>query len=173
MTRILTLALAVLSLSACSGGDEFAPWGPRGVMAPEGSLTVSRITGSPTTEPPLLPEPGNVWPVEEAPRATLMNPDQQDRAVSPRVGSSSPPPPLPEARPLSRISPPVPSIANSPPAPRTEGRVLPGGGVITEGPPGAQTYITPGGGTGVAVPQGPSTILLGPDGQVRTVPTPR
>jgi len=173
MSRVLTSALAVLSLAACSPRDEFEPWGARGVVAPSDSLTVSRVTGGPLTAAPLRSEPGNVWPVEEAPRATLMNPEHPERLAQQPIGSSSPPPPLPESRPTAPISPAAAPIPNSPPAPRSDGRVLPTGEVITEGPPGAQTFVTPGGGSGVAVPQGPTTILLGPDGRVRTVPTPR
>ncbi|MFB9969092.1 hypothetical protein ACFFMP_03075 [Pseudoroseomonas cervicalis] len=45
--------------------------------------------------------------------------------------------------------------------------------MTTGGGPGYSTYTTPGGGSGIAIPQGGTTTLLGQDGTVRQVPTPR
>jgi hypothetical protein len=36
-----------------------------------------------------------------------------------------------------------------------------------------QSYITPGGGTGTLHNDGSTTTLIGPNGQVQTMPTPR
>ncbi|MCX7931003.1 MAG: hypothetical protein N2588_00470 [Rhodovarius sp.] len=42
------------------------------------TLTVQRVRGGPAIpgEEPLQEEPGNVWPEEEGPRATLANPEE-------------------------------------------------------------------------------------------------
>ena len=49
----------------------------------EPSDTIQRIRGVETPREPLQVEPGNVWPAEEAPRATLANPDAALRGVPP------------------------------------------------------------------------------------------
>ncbi|MBP0491958.1 hypothetical protein [Roseomonas indoligenes] len=70
------LPLALL-LGGCFGlGDiDMAPFGRTDPIGAPDSLTVRRVMGTAIEVPPLLPEPGNVWPAEEAPRATLQNPD--------------------------------------------------------------------------------------------------
>lgn len=214
----------VLALLLAGCGADFAPFGRETPPVPVSSLTVQRIGGDPVAPvDPLTPEPGNVWPAEERPRATLANPDapnfrqEQDtpaleRAArergappQPRVLSAEPGPAVPpEAAPNPRAPAPgtyrrqgsvgaapgvldpmvVPPVARvnpgppaTPPARRQDGRVIPvpgGAPATTTGGTGAyQTYSTPGGGSGVAIPQGPTTTLIGPDGQVQVVPTPR
>ncbi|MCR0981646.1 hypothetical protein [Roseomonas populi] len=71
-----SLPLALL-LGGCFGlGDiDMAPFGRTDPIGAPDSLTVRRVMGTELDVPPLLPEPGNVWPAEEAPRATLQNPD--------------------------------------------------------------------------------------------------
>jgi hypothetical protein len=92
-------------------------------------------------------------------------------------GSSSPPPP-----PIQQVEPPRANVyqpppgANSPPPRRLEGRVIqtPSGPVTgTGGTDRVQSYITPGGGTGTLHNDGSTTTLIGPNGQVQTMPTPR
>ncbi len=72
------------AVTAISGaGERFgAPWGGMAANSAENSTTIARVRGV-ATEPtePLLPEPGNVWPAEEAPRATLANPDAALRGI--------------------------------------------------------------------------------------------
>lgn len=58
-----------------------APWGRQQPTLPEGSLTVARLSGAPVEITPLTTEPGDVWPVPEAPRATLANPDAAMRGI--------------------------------------------------------------------------------------------
>ncbi|UFN50848.1 hypothetical protein LPC08_09670 [Roseomonas sp. OT10] len=112
------------------------------VMAPDDVAEASAAAA------PLLPEPGNVWPAEEAPRATLANPDaptmfqQQDTpaleratrerglAPQPRVLSTEPGPAIP------------PELAPNPraPAPGTVPRSLRDGAAL----PGPQERLPPG-----------------------------
>lgn len=63
------------------GDSVGAPWGGTRPAAPGDSLTVQRVRGVTTSAEPLLPEEGNVWPEREAPRTTLMNPDQALRGI--------------------------------------------------------------------------------------------
>lgn len=201
MTRASCAAAlaAPFLLAACANDGLIAPFGRTGGIT-ETSLNIERVRGTPPEIAALTYEPGTVWPAPSAEpaRATLFNPDAPTpigaaqpppRAEaaprprpdapppSPRVGSASPPPPpfaQPDAERLRAQDVTTPNRA--PPAPRLEGRVIqtPQGPVtITGGTPGAQTFTTPGGGTGIAIPQGPTTTLIGPGGQVTTVPTPR
>ncbi|MCB4823784.1 hypothetical protein [Roseicella aerolata] len=194
--------------SMTRAGDRIgAPWGQMRATTPEQSITAARITGTPVEVTAVTPEAGDVWPVPEAPRATLANPDAAMRGIpnyrpgeldrpsgpAPRSqwqptdpaplppglrGSSSPPPqsnrgidvPQPQA-----VAPPLPD-QNAPPPRRADGRVIttPSGPAITTGGNDrVQSYITPGGGTGTAVIDGNTTTLIGPGGQVQTVPTRR
>lgn len=183
------------------------PWRGSRPRPLEESATVARLMGGPGEVAPLTPEAGDVWPVPEAPRSTLANPDaamrgipsyrpgELDRPSAPASrsewqptdpaplppglrGSASAPPRsqrLPDdPAPLSS-APPLPD-RNAPPPRRADGRVLTtpyGPAVTTGGTDRVQTYITPGGGTGTAVNDGNFTTMIGPDGQVQTVPRPR
>ncbi|WP_431281572.1 hypothetical protein ACQW02_19475 [Humitalea sp. 24SJ18S-53] len=92
MIRTLAIASAALVLAGCTARDEFDPWGQRGVIRPENSATLARVTGGSPSFTPLLPEEGNVWPVEEAPRATLLNLEDQQRGIQPGNAAMIPPP---------------------------------------------------------------------------------
>jgi len=87
---------ALLLLTGCSsydfgavgrtlenGVDAFAtPFMGRRYVVASDSLTAQRVRGSNPAVEPLLPEPGNVWPAEEAPRPTLMGgPDEAMRNI--------------------------------------------------------------------------------------------
>jgi hypothetical protein len=193
MTRASrTAALAApLLLAACANDGLIAPFGRSGGLT-ETSLNIERVRGNPPQIAALTYEPGTVWPAPSAEpaRATLFNPEAptpigaaqpppppEPPPARPRVGSSAPPPPPAAPTDAERLrAQDVTTPNRAPPAPRLEGRVIqtPQGPVtITGGTPGAQTFTTPGGGTGIAIPQGPTTTLIGPGGQVTTVPTPR
>lgn len=170
--------------------DRYGPsWGGMRPAMPTDSLTVQRIQnrGTPTALAPLTTEPGDVWPREEGPRATLANPDEALRGfrtgeeVPPRRrGSAGPPaeptvttiPPMPAFDP----PPPPPPSANRTDTPRTDGQVIftPQGGPVTTtgGTNRVQTTISPQG-SGVAIRNGATTTIIGPDGSVQQVPTPR
>ena len=162
-----------------------APWGGMRPATPGDSLTIARVRGAAVTSPaePLQPEPGNVGPAEEAPRATLANPDAALRGIpSYRPGG--------EARPLDSLTPPAaepgprrgaavrPRGSSSPPPPprRADGQVVltPQGPVVTSGGTDrVQSFTTPGGGSGIITRDGPNATVIGPDGRVQTVPAPR
>ncbi|GGG47886.1 hypothetical protein GCM10010964_39090 [Caldovatus sediminis] len=201
------LAASALALPGCAALDVTPPWAPVGARVVDmDSLTVRRVTGGGAAEvpvPPLTPEPGDIWPLQEAPRVTLADPADALRDIPPyrpegmraeppppaeqrpppparrpaRRGSSSAPPPPPEPRAELRLPAQPPALPVTPPPARVEGRVIPypgGQAVTTGGTEQYQTFGEPGtAGGGVAVPEGPTTVLIGPDGRVRVVPTPR
>jgi hypothetical protein len=102
-----------------SGGMFRAAWGGMRPDRPgtEPSDTIQRIRGVEGPREPLQVEPGNVWPAEEAPRATLANPDAALRGVPPyRPGE----PRSPER--LRGDDPAVPPRADAGPSPAVEER---------------------------------------------------
>jgi hypothetical protein len=101
----------------------------------------------------------------------------EPRPMPPGLGSSSPPPP-----PQRQIEPPRSGVipAPTPPRsapPRVEGRVLqtPNGPVtVTGGTERVQSFTVPGGGTGTIHRNDDNTsTIIGPDGRVQVIPTPR
>ena len=169
----------------------------------EDSLTVQRVRAGGTAAPSvdlatLRPEAGDVWPREEAPRATLANPDEALRgfgnqrmglsdpateAARPaRRGSSSlPPDPLlmpPPNEPRNVVPPTVPMPEPPPRARRTDevGSVLPttrGPATVTTRSGNVGTTVSPGGGTGVTVRDGGVTTIFRPGLPPEQIPTPR
>ncbi|MBD0271925.1 MAG: hypothetical protein ICV73_08340 [Acetobacteraceae bacterium] len=93
------LLASVLVLGGCSwvnpaltteadagfGAPFLLPWSDARSVALADSYTVRRIRGAEgvPAEERLQVDPGNVWPAEEAPRATLANPDAALRGVPP------------------------------------------------------------------------------------------
>ncbi len=165
----------------------FGPqWGGMRPAMPTESLTVQRIRGQAEAPQPLRPEPGDVWPVEEGPRATLANPEEALRGV--RAGETDPR----RSRGTSGFegapgaAPPVLSPIFEAPTPppranRTDGATAPGqvfptaqgGNVVGTGGSGrVQSTVSPQG-SGLAIRDGATTTLIGPGGQVQQVPTPR
>ncbi len=196
MRRLALIGLA-LTLSGCSGfgeflGDTFSyginPNTPLG-----NSENMRRVSGVDTTNEPLTPEPGNIWPDVMAPTPTLQDLEKQGNDITaapvpnalppapahrqPRPGSSTPPgsnqPPLaPELRIPPQAAPPVSAV---PPAPRPGQAVQTRGGtgVTTGGTSAYQTLSTPSG-TAIVVPNGNGTsTVIRPDGTVETIPSPR
>lgn len=173
-----------------SSYGRFGPsWGGMGPALPTDSLTVQRIRNMPAVEalPTLQPEPGDVWPQEEGRRATLANPEEALRGIQPteqpsrpRRGSaaafdSQPGIAGPVVSPIFE-GPAPPQRANRADAPRPErGQVFHSdqGAVTTTGGSGrVRSTISPDG-SGLAIQDGGTTTLIGPDGSVRQVPTPR
>jgi hypothetical protein len=196
---LLTATVAVAGCNSVESGiasvqgslsgtyDRFGPsWGGMRPAMPTESLTVQRIRGQADPLEPLRPEPGDVWPVEEGPRATLANPEEALRGV--RTGEATPPRTrgtsggfenAPGAAPA--VMSPIFEAPTPPPrANRTDGQTPPGqvfttprGPVVGTGGAGnVQSTISPQG-SGVAIRDGGTTTLFGPDGQARQVPTPR
>jgi hypothetical protein len=98
-------------------------------------------------------------------------------SAPPGINSSSslPPPPIQQIEPPRAAA--RPSTLPQPgPAPRVDGRVVqtPSGPVTTTGGTDrVQSFITPGGQTGTIHNDGNTTTIIGPEGQVQTMPTPR
>jgi hypothetical protein len=93
-------------------------------------------------------------------------------------GSSSPPAPnasLPALQPVPGPSSPPAPLQPTTPSAGSRTFVTPQGPVQgTTGGNGITTFTAPGGGTGIVVPNGNGTsTLIGPDGTVATVPTPK
>jgi hypothetical protein len=199
MRRLALLGL--LLLSGCQGtgnflGDTFTVPGVD-PNAPVGdSETLDRVRGAAINVPPLTPEPGNVWPPPNQPIPSLydiqkqegINPNAPPPSATPALpahrqptrGSSTPPPNVEPGLPPLPPLPVLPAQPAPPPPPGPgAGRVVqtPGGPAVTGGPvggTGAQTTILPGGGQGILIPNGNGTsTLIGPNGSVTTVPTPK
>jgi len=174
------------TLHRAGSSREIGLVGPR-LAPPEESLTVARVRAGAEFAPDTLrSEDGDVWPREEAPRATLANPEAALRDPPPfreneprpvaRRGSASPPPPpleslaIPAEPPPRRDARPV-----RPLPPREDGQVIftPSGPATTTGGSGnVRSTISPQG-PGIAIQQGGTTTIIGPGGQTQVVPTPR
>jgi hypothetical protein len=199
MRRFALLGLTLL-LPACSGfstffydthwfGDPNKPLGD--------SENMRRVRGQEVAVPPLLPEPGNVWPGPIPAQPTLEQLMREEKEElqrtpaplapgqpapppgprSPRRGSSTPPGPIEPGLPPLPNPPPVPAPKlPSSAAPHAHTYVTPTGPMTgTPGPGGYETLTTPSGESGgLAVPNGngTTTIIL-PDGRVLTVPSPK
>lgn len=145
-----------------------AVWGGMRSDRVEASDTIQRVRGVETPREPLQLEPGNVWPAEEAPRATLANPDAALRGVPPyRPGEARDPArlrdddgrmrdpePRADAAPADLRPPPRRRGASSPPPPpplqpepsRVEVLpVPPGGNASPSRRSDGQVVLTPGG----------------------------
>jgi hypothetical protein len=103
MIRLALPCMLALAAAACApvegdaGTRPVLPWAADPALEVRGGLTVERVRGGPAVaaEEPLRPEPGNVWPAAEGPRATLANPEEALRGIAPMPrGSSSAPPPV-------------------------------------------------------------------------------
>ena len=161
------------------------------------SETLRRVEGVDTDTRPLQPEAGNVWPTEIRALPTLQDLEKEGNAG----GSPAAPPPdlgpyLPDHRqprpvPGSSSAPPppgpgLPSVQNAPVQPepntvaplppREAGKVYqtPSGPAIgTGGANGVQTLTSPRGNS-IVVPNGNGTsTVIGPDGTIQTIQTPK
>ncbi len=179
--------LASAQGSLAGAHDRFGPsWGGMRPAVPADSLTVQRIRGQAEPQQTLRPEPGDVWPVEEGPRATLANPEEALRGV--RTGEAEPrrsrgtsggfenaPGAAPPVMSPIFEAPTPPPRANRTDGATSGGQVFqsPQGPVVGTGGPGrVQSTVSPQG-SGLAIRDGATTTLIGPGGNVQQVPTPR
>lgn len=180
-------SIAGMQSSLSGTYHRFGPsWGGMQPAMPTDSLTVQRIRGQASPREPLRPEGGDVWPVEEGPRATLANPEEALRGLRPGEpeprrsrGSGSGFENAPGAAPpvMSPIfaTPPQPPRTNRTDGGTPAGQVFqPQGGAVvgTGGAGNVQSTVSPQG-SGLAIRDGATTTLFGPDGRVQQVPTPR
>jgi hypothetical protein len=198
MRRIALLGL-ILLLPACQNyaGSPFVGFGgfigdvetfKLNPNKPVGDApNLARVQGNEVDLPALTPEPGDIWPGPIPPEPTLQDLQRQQNlgdvnpAVAPR-GSSTPPAIMAPAPNMVPVPPPILPKGGPPPtssapssAPTTMIYQTPKGPVVgTQTGNGVQTYTDPKGGTGIVVPNGNGTsTLIGSDGSVLTVPTPR
>ena len=171
-------------------------WGGMRPPTPEDSLTVQRIRSGPRAgageDATLRTEPGDLWPTEDTPRATLANPDEALRGIpnlrgsmsdpateARRRGSSTPPDLLrpPQASPANVVQPSVP-IPEAPPRPfRADSPAgvidTPSGPLPTTNRTGnVSTTLSPQG-SGTAIQRDNTTTIFRPDGNIDQVLTPR
>jgi len=183
--------LPSLALAACAPEIDWAPFGRTDPIGAPDSLTVRRVMGAQADVPPLLAEPGDVWPAQEAPRATLQNPDavssqgQQPSGVLERARERGVPPPPPRLR-SEQPGPDVPpEVAPNPraPLPGTRRRgssaealpPLDPPPVPRAGVPRGEPATPParlGGNRVVPVPGGPPATITGPTGGITTYTQP-
>ena len=137
-------------------GSLFEPFmGPTPVPANE-SLTMQRVRGGNPAVEPLAPEPGNVWPAQEAPRAALLGgpeeafrniPTYTPQLITPVQPAQSPvaTPGVPRG-PVGDVTPPS-RVSVSPASGIRPGQQSPlaGGAVIRDG--NVETWIGPDGRT--------------------------
>jgi hypothetical protein len=164
------------------------------------SENLRRVRGLDPDPPPLQPESGNVWPGPVAAPPTLGDiermqsqpgapqpgtiPDQgpgpalpshRQPRPAPR-GSSTPPSSNPPGlEPDMQISPAPPPSLPSPAAPTPNTYLTPQGQVTGTTPPQGGRFDTLGGSHGaIVVPNGNGTsTIIGPNGSIQTVPTPK
>jgi hypothetical protein len=189
MRRTALPSLSILFaglLSGCTGTgvffDHTSQWFGGNPNTPAGSSeTFARIRGQKVDVPPLLPEPGNVWPTDTGPDRTLQDLEKDQAEAIRRAGGATPatgpnpatnrangadrglPPPQPAPGMPGDLSVPTTNTPNGPSlgtAGRGTGR-------------GYRQLNTPNtGGSGILVPNGNGTsTLIGPDGSVQTVPS--
>ncbi len=130
-------------------------------LPPGSDETMQRVEGHDIDVAPLQPEPGDVWPGPIKPIPTM---EQLQRENN--LQEQLPPPNVPNTTPpaLFPNEPTVPQASTTPNDPTVGG--VGGSGVRSiTGPGGQQTIMVPNG-------NGTST-LIGPDGSIQTVPTPK
>jgi hypothetical protein len=184
---IFAIASAGL-LSGCTGMgvflDHTTQWFGANPNQPAGSSeTFLRIRGENVDVPPLVPENGNVWPVDAGPDLTMQDIEKQQNdqirrgGGQPITGTTNGP--NPQVNRANNADQGLPPPQTPPPPPRRRGVTpTPGGpsmdvgGGTGRGYQQLQTPHAPSGGSGILVPNGNGTsTLIGPDGSVQTVPT--
>lgn len=187
--RLAALACAGLLLSGCGtgftgSGNGFGGFGsrPAAITAEEADgYTMRRLRGLEDQAGGLQPDGTIRWPSErDEQRPSVFETEDERRARESqppaRRGSSSESPDIPRA---TREPPPPPAPRALAPAPEPElrGQAIlgaPAGTVSTSGTAAGRTGTFGGpAGSGTTVRDGGTTTLMGADGTIRTVPTPR
>jgi hypothetical protein len=182
MRRIALLGLFLL-LTGC--GTDFGKFlgdthtfnsGPN--MPPGDSENLRRVSGYDSTQQPLLPEPGNIWPPPAGPMPTLMDLEKQtdqNAPAAPATGYGAVPPAVPSGG-VGAVAPMATPKAATIPSVRPSTVQTPNGtAVTTGGGPGYSTTTGPAGaGQSIVVPNGNGTsTVIHADGTVETIPTPK
>lgn len=176
MRRYALLGLTVLLAGCQFAGNPFDGFGgfisdthtfqPNPNLPPGADETMQRVEGHDDVNvAPLTPEPGDIWPGPMKPLPTTQELQEQNMETLPAPAVPARPPPMvfPETAPVPNSGP-VPQSYNTP-----QGTAL-----GTKNPNGVTTFTAPGGGQGIVVPNGNGTsTLIGPNGSITTVPTPK
>ncbi len=176
----------VLFLGGCSGlgkflGDTITLPGINPTMPFGVSENADRARGQRPAEPPILPEPGNVWPGPPQPLPTLNQAShEQENALSGGIGQTGGAPmhdggsmSLGESRSISHgADPGADSFSDGAPGASASGAGAPGDHV----PDASSRYrVKPTSGKGgtIVIPNGDGTsTVIDPDGTVKTVKDP-
>lgn len=182
--RRLALLSSTLLLAGCGFGhflgDTFTLPGAD-PNAPSGSSeNMLRVRSQQVAIEPLLPEPGNVWPGPPPPEPTLadIQRQQNEQPVAPAVVPALPDhrQPLPGGRmavPGKAEAPFVPGAPGAPAGAGSDGRAAGPSGQPPGQPPVNAFRQAPGSGN-IVIPNGNGTsTVIGPNGSVSTIPTPR
>lgn len=188
--RAAVLLAAGLILSGCGvgtgfsgSGQGFGGFGGRPVAGQPDvdGYTMRRLRGMDDQVGGLQPDPTIRWPDErDEQRPSVFETDEERRSRESqppaRRGSSSESPDIPRAS-REPAPPAQPRALAPPPEPDTRGQAILGApaGTVSTGGTATGRVGTFGGpaGTGTTVRDGPTTTLMGADGTIRTVPTPR
>ncbi|MCU0986899.1 MAG: hypothetical protein MUC89_18515 [Acetobacteraceae bacterium] len=189
--RFAALACAGLLLSGCGlstgfsgSGNGFGGFGsrPAAITAEEADgYTMRRLRGLEDQVGGLQPDGTIRWPSEldeQRPSVFETEDERRSRESQPPVrrGSSSESPDIPRAT-REPTPPPAPRALAPPPEPELRGQAIPGApaGTVSTGGTASGRTGTFGGpaGSGTTVRDGGTTTLMGADGTIRTVPTPR
>ena len=133
-------------------------------LPPGSDETMQRVEDKPVTVAPLTPEAGNIWPGPMKEIPTMQDLQQMNMRQLPPPNIPAAPPPMLFKNELPNQSGAATQVYPAHPAP-----------VIGHtNPNGVKTYTAPGGGQGIIVPNANGTsTLIGPDGSIQTVPTPK
>jgi len=189
----------LLMLSGCSGSLDFfgdahsTTWNPNRPIGD--SENMRRVRGLGPQLPPLATEAGNVWPGPVPPEPTLSDLEHDTTPLGSAPNGTTTEPAAPDHRQ------PRPQGSSTPPGNTQPGLTVPQAGPIPQAPPSSvpgagptgRVYQTPQGpavgtrtqgridtlsGPGrngsIVVPNGNGTsTIIGPDGSISTVPTPK
>lgn len=189
--RALALIVAGAVLSGCGygagfsgSGSGFGGFGGARPAVPADQAegyTLRRLRGQDDQVGGLQPDPTIRWPDErDEQRPSVFETEEERRAREarpPQRGSSSESPDIQRNPREALLSPTPPRPLAAPPEPELRGQAIPGvpAGTVTTGGSASGRTGTFGGpaGTGTTVRDGGTTTLMGADGTIRTVPTPR
>lgn len=184
MRRCATLSCLLL-LSGCGFGhflgDTITLPGVNPNSPRSDAENMRRIRAEPIAVIPIETEPGNVWPGKQAPEPTLEDIQREQNKQTDQLQKNTPKPTLPFTIPTPGAQP-SPGPRAAPGGPASGGPalgstvLLPNGqGTVTGGTNTFRTLTTPGGGgNSIIIPNGNGTsTVIGPNGSVSTVPTPR
>ncbi|HTR16437.1 MAG TPA: hypothetical protein VMI52_05310 [Acetobacteraceae bacterium] len=196
--RRFALLTSTLLLAGCTGSGFWTFLGNSTTLpganpnAPFGDAeNMKRVRAQTVEMPALQPEAGNVWPGPPPPQPTLADIERQQNAEGFRLPPESAMPPMPGLEmkqgaptpnagpslprdlqvPPPVVTPPVPEAPVPPPSAYAP-PAMPKAGLETGGKSRTQGGAIPKG--SIVIPNGNGTsTVIGPDGSITTIPTPR